>query len=75
LLTVCRYVALNPVEAGLAVHPFDWPWSSCSATAGLGRSSLPLDTMPLKAALGDASDWQMRYRAFITDVDACLDSA
>ena len=23
-----RYIALNPVRAGLCEHPFDWPWSS-----------------------------------------------
>ena len=27
--TVLRYIALNPVEAGHATHPQDWPWSSC----------------------------------------------
>ena len=34
-LTVCRYVALNPVRAGLVVTPDRWPWSSFGATAGL----------------------------------------
>jgi len=23
-----RYIAYNPVEAGLCAHPWDWPWSS-----------------------------------------------
>ena len=23
-----RYIALNPVKAGLCGHPSDWPWSS-----------------------------------------------
>lgn len=35
LLTTLRYVVLNPVEAGLAVRPEDWRWSSHRATAGL----------------------------------------
>jgi hypothetical protein len=26
---------LNPVRAGLAIHPGDWPWSSYRATTGL----------------------------------------
>ena len=26
--TVSRYIHLNPVRAGLAAHPADWPWSS-----------------------------------------------
>ncbi len=35
LLAALRYVALNPVEAGLCTSPTDWRWSSCRATAGL----------------------------------------
>ena len=37
LLETCRYIALNPVRAGLAARPFDWRWSSYRATAALGR--------------------------------------
>jgi REP element-mobilizing transposase RayT len=36
-LTVVRYIAANPVQAGLCAAPEDWPWSSYAATAGLGR--------------------------------------
>jgi putative transposase len=32
-----RYVALNPVTAGLCRDPSDWPWSSFAGTAGEGR--------------------------------------
>lgn len=35
MLGVVRYVALNPVEAGLCAAPQDWLWSSYAATAGL----------------------------------------
>ena len=35
LLEVCRYIALNPVRAGLAPTPAGWPWSSYGALAGL----------------------------------------
>ena len=35
LLEVCRYIALNPVRAGLADVPSKWPWSSYAALAGL----------------------------------------
>ncbi len=34
-LTVCRYVAMNPVRAGLVSAPERWPWSSFRATAGM----------------------------------------
>ena len=35
LLEVCRYIALNPVRAGLVGDPRHWPWSSFRALAGL----------------------------------------
>jgi REP element-mobilizing transposase RayT len=35
LLELARYVVLNPVRAGMAARPEDWPWSSYRATAGL----------------------------------------
>jgi putative transposase len=34
LMYVFRYVARNPVEAGLCADPADWPWSSYAATIG-----------------------------------------
>ncbi len=41
LLEVCRYVALNPVRAGLARAPQAWRWSSYRATlAGAGAAWL-----------------------------------
>jgi putative transposase len=65
LLGTCRYVAHNPVEAGLCDDPFAWPWASTAASAGLVAPAIPLDPGPLRAALGDGDDWQRRYRAFI----------
>lgn len=35
LLTLYRYIARNPVRAGLVRAPEDWPWSSYAATLGL----------------------------------------
>lgn len=34
LLEVARYVVLNPVRAGIVIHPKDWKWSSYRATIG-----------------------------------------
>ena len=65
LLVTCRYLAQNPVEAGLSTDPFSWPWSSAAATAGLVAPAIPLDSGPLRAALGDRSNWRRRYREFI----------
>lgn len=33
LLELCRYIVLNPVAAGIATAPEQWPWSSYRATA------------------------------------------
>jgi REP element-mobilizing transposase RayT len=33
LLALCRYIARNPVRAGLVEHPGDWEWSSYRALA------------------------------------------
>jgi putative transposase len=38
LWTVARYIARNPVEAGLCAEPEDWAWSSHAATV---RGSSP----------------------------------
>jgi putative transposase len=35
LFEVCRYIALNPVRAGIVESPADWPWSSYAETLGL----------------------------------------
>ena len=65
LLWTARYVAWNPVAAGLAPHPLAWRWSSAAATAGVAVPALPLELEPLRAAVGAASNWRTRYRAFI----------
>jgi hypothetical protein len=69
LLSTCRYVARNPVEAGLVRNPFAWRWSSAAATPGLAKPALSLDPEPLTMAFDGASDWQARYRAFVENID------
>jgi len=34
LFECIRYIANNPVEAGMCAHPADWPWSSYRRLAG-----------------------------------------
>jgi AraC-like DNA-binding protein len=34
LLSLCRYIVLNPIRAGIAKELKDWHWSSYNATAG-----------------------------------------
>jgi putative transposase len=52
LLAAARYVALNPVVAGLVSHAEDWPWSS--ARAHLAGEDDELATVaPLRALIPD----------------------
>lgn len=64
LLTACRYVAHNPVQAGLCGRPLDWPWSSYRTSAGLG-TSLFVDDRILRDAFGPGPEWRRRYRDFV----------
>ena len=41
LLEVFRYIAANPVRAGLCERPTDWRWSSYRTTAGVDRYHPP----------------------------------
>jgi REP-associated tyrosine transposase len=57
LLEVCRYIALNPVRAGLCRDPTEWPWSSYD------RAWSFVDTSTLHAAFESASE----LRQFVSD--------
>jgi putative transposase len=65
LVAASRYLALNPVAAGLVPGPLDWPWSSARAHAGLQRPRIPLAESDLRAAFGGTDDWRERYRSTI----------
>jgi putative transposase len=70
-LTVVRYIAANPVQAGLCAAPEDWPWSSYAATAGLAPPQ-PFLTTRVIAWFGSRDG----YRRFVTDglKDATLET-
>jgi REP element-mobilizing transposase RayT len=70
LVTACRYLARNPVEANLASDPLEWLWSSARAHAGLEPPRIPLDETSLRAAFGDNPGWRERFRAHIQAADA-----
>jgi putative transposase len=65
LLTVCRYVAYNPVRAGLCAEPSDWPWSSYRACAGIDPAPPLLNETMLRDTVGGGPEWRSRYRSFI----------
>ena len=79
LRALCRYIALNPVRAGLVDHPAKWPWSSFRATAGLCRNPGFLFEDPVLAQFegADAKESRARYvhhvLAGIQEVDELAD--
>lgn len=52
LLAAVRYVELNPVRAGLAAAPEDWPWSSTRAHLA-GEDDGLVEVRPLLERIGD----------------------
>ncbi len=65
LLTACRYVAHNPVRAGLCETPSEWKWSSYRASAGIWPTPRFLDERLLRDAIGGGDGWRRRYREFV----------
>jgi putative transposase len=65
LLAVARYIALNPVEAGLCEDAAEWPWGSHAAVVG-GTAPLWLDVARLLAYFGaDGGEPRQRYLDFV----------
>jgi putative transposase len=69
LLSVCRYVVLNPVRAGLVAHPPEWKWSSYRASAQLEPAARFLSTSALDGLLARYSPAPagVAYRQFVSD--------
>jgi hypothetical protein len=68
LLTLCRYVALNPVRAHLVKRPEDWRWSSYAATIGVRLAPGFLAVRPLLAQFGEGQTalLQTRFAKYVT---------
>jgi putative transposase len=52
LLAAARYIEQNPVRAGLAATPWDYPWSSAAAHVA-GSNDQLVSVAPLLALVGD----------------------
>jgi hypothetical protein len=52
MLQLLRYIARNPVEAGLCTFPSDWPWSSYRGCAELDGGFAFVDSSLLRAYFG-----------------------
>jgi REP-associated tyrosine transposase len=68
MLEVSRYVALNPVRAGLCDHPGAWRWSSYRACAGQELAPPFLSVDKLLRHFGDRPDEaRAAYRRFVAE--------
>lgn len=64
-MTCMRYIELNPVRAGIAAAPAEYPWSSCAHHVGAKPDSLISDH-PLYWALGNTPfEREIAYRDLI----------
>lgn len=65
--TVLRYIALNPVAAGLVNAPEDWKWSSYRAVMGLDPAPEFLAVQYIWSAFGtsDPDVGRARFAAFV----------
>ncbi len=52
MLAVLRYIARNPVEAGLAAEPEEWLWSSYRGCAGIDAGFAFVDSRSLRRYFG-----------------------
>jgi putative transposase len=67
LAALCRYVAMNPVRAGLVTRPEDWEWSSYAATTGQRPlpSFLAVDLVLGQFGDGELPDLQHRFATHV----------
>ena len=67
LVSLCRYIARNPVRANLVSSPEAWEWSSYAATIGLRQapSFLTVASTLEQFGPGDEGLLQARFRDFV----------
>jgi len=62
LANLLRYIAMNPVRAGLVKLPELWPWSAYRYTAGLAPNPGFVRSDPVLALFGDSDVEALRQR-------------
>jgi putative transposase len=68
LAEASRYVVLNPVRAGICLHPAEWEWSSYRAAVGIVERPRFLDIEWLLTGFGRELDRaQAAYAQFVRD--------
>ncbi len=66
-LEALRYIALNPVRAGICDEPEDWPWSSYSAVAGMTGEGSVVAVREVRDLFGGYRTGARRFRQFVAD--------
>lgn len=75
-LEVYRYIALNPVRAGLCEHPADWLWSSYAEAIGARSPRTFVDSASLLSMFGTNLQLaRSRFQVFVEDGMADEDKA
>lgn len=76
LLTLLRYIALNPVRAGLVDSPDKWRWGSYPALAGLEPAPPFLSVSTVLSAFGDGERGVLsgRFVRYIREAQAGMAS-
>ena len=64
-IAASRYIALNPVRAGLCADPAEWRWSSFRATAGLEHHPPYLVVDFTRAMFGGGVSGARAYRELV----------
>jgi putative transposase len=67
LIEVVRYVALNPVRAGLCNEASDWPWSSYRALLGWAPEAFVAHERVLQLFSDDRTRARHLIRTFVSD--------
>ena len=68
LMAIIRYIAINPVEAGLVSEPEQWRWSSYSAICGLNPAPEFLDVgYTLRIFSDDIEAARKAYTRFVAE--------
>lgn len=65
VLELSRYIVLNPVRAGFARRPDEWPWSSYQATVGLDGVPEFLTVNGVLDFFGGGRSGRVRYAQFV----------
>jgi REP element-mobilizing transposase RayT len=74
LLESLRYIALNPVRAGLCLHPAQWEWSSYRCLVTEAEAAI-VETERTLGLFGEGDGRRERLIGFVEDGTTLLDVA